>query len=180
MFHLCIINLVIGTLYCAKGNFEFGIGRVMKSLEPYQRKLHTDTWFYAKRTFLALAETLAKHMIMLKDATFNEILAFLDAVLARLAARADDVRLRSRPPRRRKTTTSSPMPSARPSATSSVAELLERRSCSVRSVAARGSPRISMSELGSIAIASPQRTRSRNSGRARRRRAVLRGTGVGP
>ena len=23
-FHLCIVNLVIGTLYCAKGNFEFG------------------------------------------------------------------------------------------------------------------------------------------------------------
>eukprot|EP00965_Chrysotila_dentata_P258335 6213187-Pleurochrysis_carterae.AAC.5 len=38
-FHLCIINLVIGTLYCAKGNFEFGIGRVMKSLEPYAKKL---------------------------------------------------------------------------------------------------------------------------------------------
>ena len=34
MFHLCIINLVIGTLYCAKGNFEFGIGRVMKARAP--------------------------------------------------------------------------------------------------------------------------------------------------
>jgi len=79
-FHLCIINLVIGTLYCAKGNFEFGIGRVMKSLEPYAKKLGTDTWFYAKRTFLALAETLAKHMIMLKDVTLNEILEFLDAI----------------------------------------------------------------------------------------------------
>ena len=66
VFHLCIINLVIGTLYCAKGNFEFGIGRVIKSLEPHPKKLGTDTWFYAKRTFLALAETLAKHMIMLK------------------------------------------------------------------------------------------------------------------
>ena len=80
VFHLCIINLVIGTLYCAKGNFEFGIGRVIKSLEPYPKKLGTDTWFYAKRTFLALAETLAKHMIMLKDATFHEILSFLDAI----------------------------------------------------------------------------------------------------
>jgi len=79
-FHLCIINLVIGTLYCAKGNFEFGIGRVMKALEPYQKKLGLDTWFYAKRCFLALAETLAKHMIMPKDATFKEILAFLDAM----------------------------------------------------------------------------------------------------
>ena len=52
----------------------------MKSLEPYPKKLGTDTWFYAKRAFLALADTLAKHMIMLKDATFNEILGFLDAV----------------------------------------------------------------------------------------------------
>jgi len=79
VYHLCIVNMVIGTLYCAKGNFEFGIGRVMKSLEPYPQKLHTDTWFYAKRCFLALAEALAKHMIMLKDATFHEILNFFDA-----------------------------------------------------------------------------------------------------
>mmetsp|Transcript_34770 Transcript_34770/g.80337 ORF Transcript_34770/g.80337 Transcript_34770/m.80337 type:complete len:676 (-) Transcript_34770:192-2219(-) len=79
-YHLCIINLVIGTLYCAKGNFEFGIGRVMKSLEPFQKKLGLDTWFYTKRCFLALAETLAKHMILLKDGTFKEILAFLDAM----------------------------------------------------------------------------------------------------
>eukprot|EP01006_Ploeotia_vitrea_P056421 TRINITY_DN68099_c2_g17_i1.p1 TRINITY_DN68099_c2_g17~~TRINITY_DN68099_c2_g17_i1.p1 ORF type:complete len:679 (-),score=66.10 TRINITY_DN68099_c2_g17_i1:114-2150(-) len=77
--HLCIVNLVIGTLYCAKGNFEFGISRIIKSLEPYNRKIMTDTWFYAKRCFLALAETLAKHMIMLKDITYQEILAFFDA-----------------------------------------------------------------------------------------------------
>ena len=38
-FHLCIINLVIGTLYCAKGNFEFGISRIIKSLEPYDKKI---------------------------------------------------------------------------------------------------------------------------------------------
>ena len=29
-FHLCIVNLVIGTLYCAKGNFEFGVSRIIK------------------------------------------------------------------------------------------------------------------------------------------------------
>ena len=34
-FHLCIVNLVIGTLYCAKGNYEFGISRIIKSLDPY-------------------------------------------------------------------------------------------------------------------------------------------------
>merc|ERR1711998_118842 len=77
-YHLCIVNLVIGTLYCAKGNFEFGISRIIKSLEPYDKKIGTDTWYYAKRCFLALAETLAKHMIMLKDATVHEIVAFLE------------------------------------------------------------------------------------------------------
>merc|ERR1712100_632703 len=78
-FHLCIVNLVIGTLYCAKGNFEFGISRIIKSLEPYDKKIGTDTWYYAKRCFLALAETIAKHMIMLKDATVHEIITFLEA-----------------------------------------------------------------------------------------------------
>ena len=38
----------------------------------------TDTWFYAKRCFLALASALAKHMIMLKDSSFDEILNFFD------------------------------------------------------------------------------------------------------
>jgi len=78
-FHLCIVSLVIGTLYCAKGNFEFGISRIIKSLEPYDKKLGTDTWYYAKRCFLALAENLAKHMLTLKDSAIREILDFLDA-----------------------------------------------------------------------------------------------------
>lgn len=79
VFHLCIVNLVIGTLYCSKSNYEFGISRIIKSLEPYNRKLGTDTWFYAKRCFLSVIETLTKHMIVLKDQSFNEILNFLDA-----------------------------------------------------------------------------------------------------
>lgn len=71
VFHLCIVNLVIGypiylyyknninfffnfllfdvilflrTLYCAKGNYDFGISRIIRSLEPYNKKLGTDTW----------------------------------------------------------------------------------------------------------------------------------------
>merc|ERR1711937_653415 len=60
-YHLCIVNLVIGTLYCAKGNFEFGVSRIIKSLEPYDKKLGPDTWYYSKRCFLALAENMAKH-----------------------------------------------------------------------------------------------------------------------
>ena len=78
IYHLCIVNLVIGTLYCAKGNYEFGISRVIKSLEPYNKKLSMDTWYYAKRCLLSLIETLAKHMIILKDSTFSEVLEFLD------------------------------------------------------------------------------------------------------
>jgi hypothetical protein len=55
-FHLCIVNLVIGTLYCAKGNYEFGISRVIKSLEPYDKKLGTDTWCVLVTLLLALRE----------------------------------------------------------------------------------------------------------------------------
>lgn len=78
IFHLCIVNLVIGTLYCAKGNFEFGISRVIKSLEPYDQKLQTDTWYYAKRCFVSFVDHLAKHMLVVQDETVNEVLAFLD------------------------------------------------------------------------------------------------------
>ena len=79
-FHLCIVNLVIGTLYCAKGNYNLGVSRIVKSLEPFNKKLGTDTWFYAKRCMLSLIETLAKHMLVLPDTSFNELLNFLDAV----------------------------------------------------------------------------------------------------
>ncbi|CAB1460808.1 unnamed protein product [Pleuronectes platessa] len=78
VFHLCIVNLVIGTLYCAKGNYDFGISRVIKSLEPYNKKLGTDTWFYAKRCFLSLLENMSKHMVMLRDAVVEECIQFLE------------------------------------------------------------------------------------------------------
>ncbi|KAF4031043.1 Tetratricopeptide repeat [Phytophthora infestans] len=78
LFHLCIVNLVIGTLYCSKNNYDFGICRVMKSMEPYHRKLGPDTWYYAKRCFLGLALTLAKHMTTIRDSTMDDILEFLD------------------------------------------------------------------------------------------------------
>ena len=73
-FHLCIVNLVIGTLYCTKGNYEFGISRVIKSLEPYDKKLETDTWFYAKRCVVALLDLLCKHMITVPDSTLDEVM----------------------------------------------------------------------------------------------------------
>jgi len=76
-YHLCIVNLVIGTLYCAKNNFEFGIGRIIKSFEPLAKKLSTDTWFYAKRCLLALLEKLTKNMFVLQDKVITDILTFL-------------------------------------------------------------------------------------------------------
>lgn len=77
-FHLCIVNLVIGTLYCAKGNYEFGISRVMKSLEPYSKKLGTDTWYYAKRCFLSLLEQLTKQLVVLNDNTLQDCIQFFE------------------------------------------------------------------------------------------------------
>ncbi|XP_001943853.2 tetratricopeptide repeat protein 30A isoform X1 [Acyrthosiphon pisum] len=78
VFHLCIVNLVIGTLYCSKGNYEFGISRVIKSLEPYNKKLGMDTWFYAKRCMLSLIENMTKHIIVMRDSFYNECLVFLN------------------------------------------------------------------------------------------------------
>ncbi|CAG9466699.1 unnamed protein product [Pedinophyceae sp. YPF-701] len=77
-FHHCIVNMVIGTLYCAKGNFEFGIARVIKSLDPLEKRLSTDTWMYAKQCLVAMADNLAKHMIVLKDEVVEETMRFLD------------------------------------------------------------------------------------------------------
>jgi len=75
---MILLFLFFRTLYCAKGNYEFGISRVIKSLEPFQKKLGTDTWFYAKRCFLSLIENLSKHMIMLKDSVLQDCVQFLE------------------------------------------------------------------------------------------------------
>ena len=73
-----LVSFCFRTLYCAKGNYEFGISRVIKSLEPYNKKLGTDTWFYAKRCFLSLIENMAKHMIMIRDSVIAECIQFLE------------------------------------------------------------------------------------------------------
>jgi tetratricopeptide repeat protein 30 len=83
LFHLTIVNLAIGALYCAKNNFEFGIGRLIKSLEPLSVKLSTDTWFYAKTCLLGLAEALAKNLTVIKDSTLDAVVSFLEAAASR-------------------------------------------------------------------------------------------------
>jgi tetratricopeptide repeat protein 30 len=37
--HSCIINIVIGTLYCAKGNYEFGVSRMLNNMKPVDSKV---------------------------------------------------------------------------------------------------------------------------------------------
>lgn len=78
-FHLCTVNLVIGTLYCSKNNFTFGIGRIIKSFDPINKKLGPDTWFYAKRCLMALIEKMSKHMVIISDRIITEILDFLES-----------------------------------------------------------------------------------------------------
>ncbi|ETO22637.1 hypothetical protein RFI_14556 [Reticulomyxa filosa] len=80
LYHLCIVNLVIGTLYCSKGNYTFGLGQIVKSLEPLDKRLGADTWYHAKRCFLSYLDILAKQVVVLKDSMFHQILSFLDAV----------------------------------------------------------------------------------------------------
>lgn len=78
-FHLSIINLVIGTLYCAKSNYEFGISRIVRALEPCERKLGVDTWFYSKRCLTSMMENIAKCVIVIRDDVLIECLQFLEA-----------------------------------------------------------------------------------------------------
>jgi tetratricopeptide repeat protein 30 len=79
LLHYCSVNLVIGTLYCSKGTFEFGLDLIIKNLYPINEKLGTDTWHYVKRCLLAFIEQLTKNQIVLKDKMFLEkLIDFLE------------------------------------------------------------------------------------------------------
>ena len=82
--HLCIVNLVIGTLYCSKGNIEFGVRLVMRAIDPVVETLGTDTWLYAKRCLISLIEKILIQPTIqpLNDEIFGELMIFLDAVSA--------------------------------------------------------------------------------------------------
>lgn len=47
------------TLYCAKGNYDFGISRVIKSLEPYNKKVISISFNVFKAIF-SLVKTAHK------------------------------------------------------------------------------------------------------------------------
>jgi tetratricopeptide repeat protein 30 len=80
--HSCIINLCIGSLYCQKKNYAFGIERICKSVEPVEKNICPDTWFYVKRSFLAFALLLANQSIPIKDDFLRDILCFFAEVEA--------------------------------------------------------------------------------------------------
>lgn len=75
--HLCIVNLVIGTLYCAKGNYEFGMSRIAHALEGSGTRLCADTWLHVKRCVLGLLAGLAKQTLVLPTAAVQEVMNFL-------------------------------------------------------------------------------------------------------
>ena len=77
-FHVCIVNIIVGTLYCSKGNYEFGIGRIIVSFQNFHKRMNMDTWYYAKRCFLSLIENLSKQIMSVPDKLYLELLNFLD------------------------------------------------------------------------------------------------------
>lgn len=79
LFHVCIVNLIVGTLYCSKSNFEFGIGRVIVSFQNFHKRMNIDTWFYSKRCILSLIENLAKQVMIIPDHLYAELIQFLDS-----------------------------------------------------------------------------------------------------
>jgi len=80
LHHSCIVNLVIGTLYCERGNFDFGIERICKSLQPFEDKLGADTWYYVKLCLLALIDKMSKQMVVISERLIQSIHNFLDDV----------------------------------------------------------------------------------------------------
>ncbi len=76
-FHLTIVNLVIGTLYCVKGNMQFGVSRIVKAMVPMDAKLNADTWLHVKRPLLCLLDELSKAITAVTTVLLDEIIDFL-------------------------------------------------------------------------------------------------------
>jgi tetratricopeptide repeat protein 30 len=59
LYHLSIIHLVIGTLYCAHKNFDFGLDYIFNAFTPMHAKLNPDARFYAKKWLLEVIRAMA-------------------------------------------------------------------------------------------------------------------------
>lgn len=79
--HGYLIDLVIGILYCTKGQFDFGLGRVCQRLESFDKRLNAQIWLYIKTTILSVLEKIGKHtMVTIEDRTADKIVSFLDDI----------------------------------------------------------------------------------------------------
>ncbi|KAG9391653.1 Tetratricopeptide repeat [Carpediemonas membranifera] len=76
-FHLTIVNLVIGTLYCVKNNMAFGVERVLKAMDPPDQKISADTWLHVKLPILALIDELSKNITSITSRLLDDIIDFL-------------------------------------------------------------------------------------------------------
>ncbi|XP_055346000.1 tetratricopeptide repeat protein 30A-like isoform X1 [Paramacrobiotus metropolitanus] len=75
---LCLINLVVGTLYCSKGNYQFGISRILRSFEPsVAQKLDKESWSYAKPVILAALHKISQHEFNIEPGVIQECIEFL-------------------------------------------------------------------------------------------------------
>ena len=70
------------------GNFEFGITRVMRSLEPLPGGLDVQRWHGVALCLLCLLDQVAKNMLVLKDRLAADLLGFLEDVEAAGAGKA--------------------------------------------------------------------------------------------
>lgn len=75
--HLEQVNLAVGTLYCVKNNYDFGLGRIMDTLEPVEKKLTTFTWSQAKRCILSMLDKHCRQLIYIEDDLLERLVEFL-------------------------------------------------------------------------------------------------------
>lgn len=75
--HSIIVNLIIGQLYCVKLNFNFGLTRIFKTLEPLDELLSSETWLICKQCILSLIDNHCKCMIFVGEDLFEQVISFL-------------------------------------------------------------------------------------------------------
>eukprot|EP00467_Chlorarachnion_reptans_P011735 CAMPEP_0114510084 /NCGR_PEP_ID=MMETSP0109-20121206/13584_1 /TAXON_ID=29199 /ORGANISM="Chlorarachnion reptans, Strain CCCM449" /LENGTH=698 /DNA_ID=CAMNT_0001689339 /DNA_START=110 /DNA_END=2203 /DNA_ORIENTATION=- len=75
-YHLIVLYLVLGTLYCSKKRFTFGIRMNVLAYQSCKDSLDFDIWHYMKRCILAFLEELGKGTLpQLEASTAVDLLA---------------------------------------------------------------------------------------------------------
>jgi tetratricopeptide (TPR) repeat protein len=82
--HCSVTDLLIGLLYCSRGNFNFGLERIIRAVLAKPSKILEETWSYVKTGLLGLLDiqfTVATMRV--SDSVLSLILAFLADVIVR-------------------------------------------------------------------------------------------------